>query len=60
MACADASPGSGRCGQSAGKAVDDRHHRVAVGNGKRAAGAEIVLHVNNEQQIIVVGQDLHP
>jgi hypothetical protein len=42
-----------------GKAIDDRHHGIAVGNGKRAAGAEIVLYVDNQQQIIVAGPDLH-
>jgi hypothetical protein len=41
------------------QAIDDRHHAIAVGNRKRSAGAEIVLHVNNKQQIIVVGLDWH-
>jgi hypothetical protein len=42
-----------------GEAIDDRHRRVAVGNRKRAAGAEIVLHINYQQQIIVTDPDLH-
>jgi hypothetical protein len=32
--------------------IDDRHHRVAVGNRERAARAEIILHVDDEKQII--------
>ena len=41
-----------------GKAIDDRNHAIAVGNRQRTAGAEIVLHVDNQQQIIV-GLDPH-
>jgi hypothetical protein len=41
-----------------GEAIDDRHHGITVGNSKRAAGAEIVLHVDNQQQIVVAGPDL--
>jgi hypothetical protein len=33
--------------------IDDRHHGVAVGNRKRAAGAEVVLHVDYQQHIVV-------
>jgi hypothetical protein len=40
-----------------GKAINHRHHRIAIGNRKCSAGTEIVLDVNNKQQIIVVGQD---
>jgi len=35
------------------EAIDDRHHGIAVGDRKRAAGAKIVLHVDYKQQIIV-------
>ena len=35
--------------EALGKAIDDRHHGVTVGNRKRAAGAEIVLHVDDQQ-----------
>src|SRR5689334_9669487 len=40
------------------KLIDDRHHGVTLGNGERAARTEIILHVDNEEQ--VVGLDLHP
>jgi len=39
--------------------IDDRHHGVAVGNRKRSAGTEIVLHVDYQQQIIVAWPDQH-
>jgi hypothetical protein len=42
-----------------GKAIDDRHHGIAVGNRKRATGAEIVLHIDDQQHIIVAWPDLH-
>ncbi len=45
--------------EALGEAIDDRHHRIAVGNRERAAGAEIVLHVDDQQQIIVAGLRLH-
>ena len=45
--------------EALGKAIDDRHHGIAVGNCKRAARAEIVLHVDDQQQIFVAGPDLH-
>src|ERR1700738_326029 len=41
------------------EAIDDGHHGIAIGNSKLAAGAEIVLHVDYQQQIIVAGPDLH-
>ena len=41
------------------EAIDDRHHGVAIGNRKRAPGTEIVLHVDNQQQIIVARLNLH-
>jgi hypothetical protein len=31
----------------------------AIGNRERAAGAEIVLHIDYQQQIIVAWSDLH-
>jgi len=42
-----------------GETIDDRHHSIAIGNRKRAAGAEIVLHIDYQQQIIVAWSDLH-
>jgi hypothetical protein len=42
-----------------GETIDDRHHGIAVGNRKRAAGAEIVLHIDYQQQIIVAWPDRH-
>jgi hypothetical protein len=39
--------------EALGETIDDRHHGVAVGYRKRTAGAEIVLHIDNEQQVIV-------
>ena len=42
-----------------GEAIDDGHHRIAVGNRERTAGAEIVLHIDDQQQIIVAGLHLH-
>jgi hypothetical protein len=42
-----------------GETIDDRHHGIAIGNRKRAAGAEIVLHIDCQQQIIVAWSDLH-
>ena len=37
--------------------MDDGNDSVALGHGERAAGAEVVLHVNDEED--VVGTDLH-
>ena len=31
-----------------GNAMDCRDYSIAIGNGKRATGAEIILHVNDE------------
>jgi hypothetical protein len=42
-----------------GEAIDDRHHGIAVGDRKRSAGAEIVLHIDYKQQIIVAWPDQH-
>jgi len=42
-----------------GKAIDHRHHGIAVSDRKRAAGAEIVLHIDDQQHIIIAGLDLH-
>jgi hypothetical protein len=39
--------------------IDDRHHRIAVGDRECAARAKIVLHVDYQQQIIVVEPGLH-
>jgi hypothetical protein len=41
------------------EAIDDRNHGIAVSNRKRAAGAEIILHVDYQQQIIITDPDLH-
>jgi hypothetical protein len=42
-----------------GEAIDDGHHGIAIGNRKRAAGAEIILHIDYQQQIIVAWSNLH-
>ncbi len=34
--------------------VDDRHHRIALGHGQRAARTEVVLYVHHHQAIPVV------
>ena len=34
-----------------GQRVDQRHHLVAARNGKRAARAEIVLHIDDDQRL---------
>ena len=38
-------------------AVNDGDHRVAVGYGQRATGAEVVLHVDDNEDVL--GGDLH-
>jgi hypothetical protein len=43
--------------EALGEAIDDRHHGIAVGDRKRAAGAKIVLHVDYKQHIIVAEPD---
>jgi hypothetical protein len=35
--------------EALGEAIDDRHYGIAVGDRKRAAAAEIVLHINYQQ-----------
>jgi hypothetical protein len=42
-----------------GETIDNWHHGIASSNGKRAARAEIVLHIDYQQQIIVAWSDLH-
>ncbi len=42
-----------------GEAIDDGHHGITVGNRQRASGAEIVLHIDDQQQTIVAGPHLH-
>ena len=37
-----------------GEAVDDRHDLVAARNGKGAAGAKIVLHVDDDEDVVAV------
>jgi hypothetical protein len=34
--------------------MDGRDHLVAQGNGKRAAGAKIVLHVDDEENVVLI------
>ncbi len=38
--------------EALGQPIDDRHRRIAVGDSQRAARAEIVLHVNDEQEVV--------
>jgi hypothetical protein len=40
--------------------VDHGNDGIAVSHGKRAAGAEIVLYVDDQQYIVVTWPDLHP
>jgi hypothetical protein len=35
-------------------AVDDVNHRGPIRNGKRAAGTEIVLYVNNKENVLAI------
>src|SRR3981081_1110765 len=42
------------------EAIDNRHHGIAVGNRKRAAGAEIVLHVDDQQHIVIANLHFGP
>jgi hypothetical protein len=42
-----------------GEAIDNRHHRVRIANRKRPTGAEIVLHVDDQQQVIVTERRIH-
>ena len=39
--------------ESCGHPVDDRHHLVAARHRQRAAGAEIVLHVHHDENVVV-------
>ena len=50
--------GQGHMVEAFDEAIDDRHHAISVGDRKRSAGAKIILHVDNQQQIIV-WKDLH-
>jgi hypothetical protein len=36
-----------------GKTVDLRNHRIAIGDGKPAAGAEVSLDIDDQQQFII-------
>jgi hypothetical protein len=36
------------------KPVDHRHDRIALADRKRASRAEIILHVDHEQQVLVL------
>ena len=40
--------------ESRGEAVDDRHDLVSARNGKRAAGAKILLHVDDDEDVVAV------
>ena len=46
--------------EALGETVDDRHHGIAVGHRERAAGAEIVLHIDDQQQIVVANLHCPP
>jgi len=39
------------------EAIDDRHHGVAISNRQRTVGAEIILHIDDQQHIVIA--DLH-
>ncbi len=36
-----------------GETIDHRHHGIAIGNRQRAAGAQIILHVDDQQHIVI-------
>jgi hypothetical protein len=42
------------------EAIDDRHHGIAVGDRKRAAGTEIVLYIDDQQHIVVANLHFAP
>jgi hypothetical protein len=42
-----------------GETIDDRHHGIAVGNRKRSIGTEIILHIDDQQYIVVAWLDRH-
>ena len=43
--------GQQHMGEAGQQRIDHRHHRIAVGDRKRAAGAEVVLHVDDEEGV---------
>jgi hypothetical protein len=45
--------------EAPGKPIDDRHDRIAVRHGKRTTGAEIVLDIDDQQQIVIFRLDRH-
>src|SRR5258705_6506670 len=42
------------------KAIDDRDHGIAVANRQRTAAAEIILHVDDQQHIVVAYLHVEP
>jgi hypothetical protein len=38
--------------EALGQAIDDGHDVIAIGNGQSPARAEIVLHVDRQQQVV--------
>ena len=44
-------------GEASAEAIDERDDRIAVGDRQRAAGHEIVLHVDDEQDVPLVDGD---
>ena len=44
-------------GEASGEAVDERHDGVAVADRQRAAGHEIILHVDDEKDIPFIDRD---
>ena len=49
--------GQHNMGEARDEPVDDGHHGIALGDRERAARAEIVLHIDDQQHIVVA--DLH-
>jgi hypothetical protein len=45
--------------QAAGEPIDRRHDFVAFGDGKPAAGAEVVLDVDHQQDVTFSNRDCH-
>ncbi len=49
--------GQDAMGEPADQPVDDRHDGVTVGDSKRAAGTEIVLHIDNDKAVAFLWLD---
>jgi hypothetical protein len=46
--------------EALGKTIDDRDHGIAVANRQRTAAAEIILHVDDQQHIVIAHLHVEP